>query len=264
MSKGEKENKNPVQSAERIFQVMEMLAEHGEMGLIEISTALNLHKSTVHRLLMSLIYMGYAKQDEVTQKYMLSYKLVSMAGKILDRTDILQIARPYMDRLSDISGETVHLVQREGNNILYIYKAEAKVGSIRMVSHVGMVHPMYCSGVGKAIMATLEESEIKQIWNESIIEKKTEKTITDIDDMMKVLEEVRKNGYALDDEENEEGVFCIAACLRDYTGEVRYAFSVSGPVSRMTKERVKELSKDVKKVQAELSKELGGYFEDSI
>lgn len=253
------ENKNPVQSAERIFQVLEMLAENGEVGLMEISSALNLHKSTVHRLLMSLIYMGYAKQDETTQKYMLSYKIVNMAGKILDRMDILQIARPYMDRLSDISGETVHLVQREGNNILYIYKAEAKVGSIRMVSHVGMVHPMYCSGVGKAIMATLEEAEVKQIWNESIIEKKTDKTITDIDDMMKVLKEVKENGYALDDEENEEGVRCIAACLRDYSGEVRYAFSVSGPVSRMTKERVQELSVDVKRIQSELSRELGFY-----
>ena len=76
-----KRKQNPVQSAERIFQVLEMLAEHGEMGLMEISTELGLHKSTVHPLLMSLIYMGYAKQDETTQKYMLSYKIVSMAGK---------------------------------------------------------------------------------------------------------------------------------------------------------------------------------------
>lgn len=255
----EKVTKNPVQSAERIFQVAEMLAEHGEMGLMEISAALGLHKSTVHRLLMSLVYMGYAKQDAETQKYMLSYKIVSMAGKILDRMDILKVAKPYMERLSDLSGETVHLVQREGNNILYIYKIEAKVGTIRMVSHVGMVHPMYCSGVGKAIMATLPEKEVKQIWNESITEKKTEHTITDYEEMKKVLAEVRECGYALDDEENEQGVRCIAASLRDYHNEVRYAFSISGPVSRMTRERVEELSVDVKKVQEELSRELGGF-----
>lgn len=255
----EKVTKNPVQSAERIFQVAEMLAEHGEMGLMEISAALGLHKSTVHRLLMSLVYMGYAKQDAETQKYMLSYKIVSMAGKILDRMDILKVAKPYMERLSDLSGETVHLVQREENNILYIYKIEAKVGTIRMVSHVGMVHPMYCSGVGKAIMATLPEKEVKQIWNESIIEKKTEHTITDYEEMKRVLAEVRECGYALDDEENEQGVRCIAASLRDYHNEVRYAFSISGPVSRMTRERVEELSVDVKKVQEELSRELGGF-----
>ncbi|MDD6307045.1 MAG: IclR family transcriptional regulator [Clostridiales bacterium] len=256
---GEKETKNPVQSAERIFQVMEMLAENGEMGLMEISAALNLHKSTVHRLLMSLVYMGYAKQDEVSQKYMLSYKIVNMAGKIIERMDILQVARPYLERLSDLSGETVHLVQREGNQILYIYKIEAKVGTIRMVSHVGMIHPMYCSGVGKAIMATLPEREVKQIWNESIIEKKTDKTVTDYEEMLKILEEVKVNGYALDDEENEKGVRCIAACLHGYQNEVKYAFSISGPTSRMTRERVKELAVDVKKVQEELSRELGFY-----
>lgn len=254
-----KETKNPVQSEERIFQVMEMLAENGEMGLMEISAALDLHKSTVHRLLMSLVYMGYAKQDETTQKYMLSYKIVNMAGKILDRMDILQVAKPYLERLSDLSGEAVHLVQREGNHILYIYKIEAKVGTIRMVSHVGMIHPMYCSGVGKAIMATLPEREVKQIWNESVIEKKTDKTVTDYDEMQKLLEEVRKNGYALDDEENEKGVRCIAACLHGYQNEVKYAFSISGPTSRMTRERVMELAVDVKKVQEELSRELGYY-----
>lgn len=255
----EKENKNPVQSAERIFQVMEMLADNGEMGLMELSAALDLHKSTVHRLLMSLIYMGYAKQDEATQKYMLSYKVVNMAGKVLDRMDILQVAKPYMEQLSDLSGETVHLVQREGNNILYIYKIEAKVGTIRMVSRVGMVHPMYCSGVGKTIMATLPEEEVKQIWNESIIEKKTDRTITDFEDMQRILAEVRKNGYALDDEENEKGVRCIAACLYSYQKEVKYAFSISGPTSRMTREHVKELAVDVKRVQDELSRELGYY-----
>ena len=255
----EKETKNPVQSAERIFQVMEMLAENGEMGLMEISAALGLHKSTVHRLLMSLIYMGYAKQDETTQKYTLSCKIVNMAGKILNRMDILQVAKPYLERLSDLSGEAVHLVQREGNHILYIYKIEAKVGTIRMVSHVGMIHPMYCSGVGKAIMATLPEREVKQIWNESVIEKKTDKTVTDYDEMQKLLEEVRKNGYALDDEENEKGVRCIAACLHGYQNEVKYAFSISGPTSRMTRERVMELAVDVKKVQEELSRELGYY-----
>lgn len=253
----EKEIKNPIQSAERIFQVMEMLAHQGEMGLMEISAALGLHKSTVHRLLMSLIFMGYAKQDETTQKYMLSYKVVHMAGKILDRMDILQIAKPYLKRLSDISGEAVHLVQREGNNILYIYKIEAKIGAIRMVSHVGMIHPMYCSGVGKAIMAALPAEEIKQIWKDSSIEKRTERTITDFEEMRIVLEKIKKCGYALDDEENEEGVRCIAACLRDYHNEVKYAFSISGPSGRMTRERINELSADVKRVQEELSRELG-------
>lgn len=252
-----KDGKNPVQSAERIFQVMELLADRGALGLMEISAVVGLHKSTVHRLLMSLVYMGYVKQDEATQKYFLSYKVVGMAGKILNRMDILPVARPYLERLSDISGETIHLVQREGSNIFYIYKIEAKVGTIRMVSHVGMVLPMYCSGVGKAILATLPEDELRRVWEGSAVEKKTAKTITDFGEMQRVLAEVRERGYALDDEENEEGVRCLAACVRDCQREVKYAFSISGPVSRMTRERILALSVEVKRVKEELSRELG-------
>lgn len=245
--------KNPIQSAQRIFQVLELLADKGEMGLLELSQKLNLNKSTVHRMLSSLIYMGYATQNEETQKYDLSFKLVTIAGKLLDRTNILTIARPYLEELSQLSGETVHLVKREGSHILYIDKVEAKVGSIRMVSHIGMVRPMYCSGVGKAIMSTMDKEEITQIWKESIIEKKTKNTITDFNQLLQVLEEVKKSGYALDDEENELGVRCIAACIHDYHREVKYAFSISGPTNRMTKERTLELSEYVLKVQEELS-----------
>ena len=253
----EREAKNPVQSAERIFQVMETLADHGEMGLMELSTALDLHKSTVHRLLMSLIYMGYAKQDEATQKYMLSYKVVNMAGKILERMDILQVAKPYMERLSDLSGEAVHLVQREGNHILYIYKIEAKVGTIRMVSHVGMVHPMYCSGVGKALLAELPDPEIEDIWNSSEITSLTPYTVTSLSDLMDRIRGVREAGYAMDDEENEEGVRCIAVSIPDYHKEPVYALSISAPVSRMTDARIAELSTDVLTFKKDLEKTLG-------
>ena len=98
---------------------------------------------------------------------------------------------------------------------------------------------------------------MKKIWDSSVIERKTDKTIVTYEDMLKTLDEVRKNGYALDDEENEEGVRCIAASLRGYGKNVKYAFSISGPVSRMTKERVEELAVDIKKVQTELQRELG-------
>lgn len=255
------EEKNPIQSAERIFKVLELLAEKGSMGLLDLSEELNLNKSTVHRMLASLIHMGYAKQNEATQKYSLSLKIVNIAGKLLEQTNILPIARPYLEALSELSGETVHLVKREGNHILYIDKVEAKTGSIRMVSHIGMIHPMYCSGVGKAILATMSDNEITQIWNASSIEKKTEYTITDFSKFKQTISEIRKTGYALDNEENELGVRCIAACIYDYHRDVKYAFSISGPVNRMTPEYIQMLSKHVLKVQKELSEELGYHWQ---
>src|SRR5689334_2916519 len=98
-------NKNPIQSAERIFQVLETLAQMGPIGLMDLSNQLGLHKSTVHRLLTSLIYMGYARQDEDTQKYMLSYKIVGLSGQLLDKIDILPIAHSYMKQLAEQSQE---------------------------------------------------------------------------------------------------------------------------------------------------------------
>ena len=116
----EREAKNPVQSAERIFQVMETLADHGEMGLMELSTALDLHKSTVHRLLMSLIYMGYAKQDEATVKKTMPRRGGQHGGKILERMDILQVAKPWRRETSRIcpGGAWCTSGAREGNHIV--------------------------------------------------------------------------------------------------------------------------------------------------
>lgn len=248
---------NPIQSAERIFKVLETLAVSGPMGLMELSNQLGLHKSTAHRLLTSLICMGYARQDEDTQKYMLSYKIVGLSGQLLDKIDILPIAHSYMKQLAELSQETVHLVQRNDKDIIYIDKVESKVSSIRMVSQIGMIHPMYCSGVGKAILATLSIEEVTKIWDESIIEKKTENTLVTLDRLLEVLEKVRKCGYAIDDEENEIGVRCIAACIYDYRGKAKYAFSISAPVSRMSDERIKELSEYVLQVKNDLSLALG-------
>lgn len=119
------------------------------------------------------------------------------------------------------------------------------------------MQPMYCTGVGKAILSELPEEEVEKIWNESSLEKKTEKTIIDLDTMKEVLAKVREDGYALDDEENETGVRCIAVSLQDYEKKAKYAFSISGPVSRMTGERVRELIPEMKNIQRGLQAELG-------
>ena len=253
----EKDTKNPVQSAARIFQVLELLAEKGEMGLMELSTALDLHKSTVHRLLMSLIYMGYARQDETTQKYMLSYKIVTLAGKVLERTNVLQIVKPYMEHLSDISGETVHLVQREGSNILYLYKIEAKVGTIRMASHVGMMQPMYCTGVGKAILSELPEEEVEKIWNGSQVIQFTPKTLTTLEALREDLVRARERGYAIDDEEHDLGVRCMAAPVRNWKGDPVGAISISGPAARMTDDTMAQLVTPLQETAGAISQLMG-------
>lgn len=253
----ETESKNPIQVVDRIFQLIETMSMTGPIGLIELSNMLNLHKSTTHRLLNSLVYMDYVKQDEGTSKYLLTFKLLEVANRSLDHTDIFAIAHRYLKKLSMQTGETIHLVQKEGTEAVYIDKVESSVNSVRMVSKVGSKIPLYCSGVGKAMLAYMTDDEITQIWERSVIHELTPYTITTLEGLMERLKEVRKNGYALDDEENEEGVRCIAACILDYKGRAKHAFSLSAPKSRMEDAKIKELIPYILQLKEELSKEFG-------
>lgn len=252
---------NPVQSADRIFAILELLAEQGSMRIIDLSEALELHKSTVHRLLASLVSMGYVVQNEQSGAYSLTYKLVELSGKILKNTDILNLVRPYADRLSKACDETVHFVQKVGCNVLYLEKLESqsvRARSFRLSSQVGLTRPMYCSAVGKVLLAYLPEADVDEIWNNSSIEQKTEFTITDPVSLKRELELIRSRGYALDNEENELGIRCIAVPVFDYHDTPQYALSISTLLSRMPDERLGELSSLLISTSEEMSLVLGG------
>lgn len=253
------EQKNPIQSADRIFMVMETLAGTGPIGLVDLSTRIGLHKSTVHRLLLSLICMGYVTQDE-NNKYRLTYKLMEISSRALAGMDEVTIAHPYLEKLANECRETVHLVECRGCEVVYIDKVTPIIrndSAIRMASQIGLSRPMYSSGVGKAILAQLPEEEVKFIWENSVIEKKTEYTITSLNALMQELKKIRERGYALDNEENEIGVRCIAACIFDYRGKVKNAFSISAPAMKMTDARIEELAEKVLGVREQLSREFG-------
>lgn len=253
----EEKAKNPIQVAERIFQAVEELSLCEPAGLVELSNRLELHKSTVHRILSSLQMMGYVRQEEDTGKYRLSLKWMEISNRITEKLDIVSIARPYLRKLSEISGETVHLVEVEGNEAIYIDKVESGSNSIRMVSRVGSRIPLYCSGVGKAMLAERSDEEIEEIWNSSDISAMTPKTILSLDEFLETIREIRKFGYALDNEENEMGVRCIAASILDHEGKARNAFSISAPVGRMTDEKLKMLAEYVLESKRNISGEFG-------
>lgn len=250
------EDKNPIQVADRLFGALELLAEHGSASVQEVSTYLGLNKSTAHRVLNSLVYMGYAKQNEESGRYEPSLKIVDIANKTMKHVDIVQVVHPYLHKLMELTNETVHFVERDGIDAVYIDKVESYRNGIQLVSRIGSRIPLYCSGVGKAIAASLEDHEVEELWNKSHIKPLTPYTITDFDSFKKELADIRKKGYALDNEENENGVRCIAVSLKEYTGRVKYAFSISAPVSRMDDERIRELAGHVLAIKEQLTEEL--------
>ena len=243
------EVKNPIQVSERIFHVIEYLAQSGPTGLQELSLELELNKSTVHRILNSLICMDYVRQDSETLKYSLSFKFCKISNQILAQNNIIDIARPFIRELAEASGETVHLVQIDGIQAVYIDKVESARNVVRLVSMVGKSIPLYCSGVGKAMLADMPDSKILSVWNQSEIQKITEYTIQDI----------RQKGYALDNEENEPGVRCIAVSLKGFQGKPSHAISISAPKDRMDPGRISKLRELILRTKEKIEKETGAY-----
>jgi DNA-binding IclR family transcriptional regulator len=248
-----KKDKNPIQVSERLNQVFEALADNGSLHLKDLCSLVGLNKSTVHRLLESLICLGYVRKNAESGCYELSFKIVEISQRLLDRMDMGDEIRPYLKKLAKATGETVHLVIQDGTNAVYIEKVESFENSIHMASRIGSKVPLYCSGVGKAICAELTDDKLISLWMQSDIAPLTENTITDYAVFTEKIAEIRKNGYAVDDEENEIGVRCIAAALplRGQTG--RYAFSIAAPANRITDDRIPNLAEKVLQIKKEIS-----------
>lgn len=248
--------KNPIQVSERIFHTIECLAASGPMGLLELSGELNLNKTTVHRILNSLICMDYVKQDPETLKYSLTFKLCGISNQILSRNSFIALAHPHIRSLAEQTGETVHLVQLEGSRAVYIDKVESR-NNVRLVSMVGKSIPLYCSGVGKALLADMSDERIKEIWEHSDIRKFTEHTITDYEEFYRQILRIRECGYAFDNEENELGVRCIAVSLKNFYGKPAYAISISSPTGRLSDERIRMFQELILDTKQKIRKEMG-------
>ena len=163
-----------------------------------------------------------------------------------------------MEKLSRKTGETVHLALREGIEIVYVHKVESIHGAIRMFSRIGMRRPLYCTGVGKAILAALPPEEARALWEKSHRKAFTEHTILEEEAFFREIGQVCRQGYALDNEENELGVRCVAAAIPDWRQKASYALSISAPVSRMTDERIQELLPFLLETKNEIAAVLGG------
>ena len=248
-------DKSGVQSVERIFQLIESLAAHpAGAGLQRLAQDTGLAKSTVHRLLASLVSLGYAAQDE-NGRYRLTLKMFELSSGIVNSMDIMDVAKVHLERLAQRTGEAVHLVIRDGQDIVYIYKTES--GPMRMSSRVGLRSPLYCTGVGKAILATLPADEVTNIWQHTTPQKLTTHTIVEFDALQAQLTEVRTNGYAIDDEENELGVRCVAVAIPGVGGRADSAFSISGLAPYMTPERIRRIATLAQDARTDIMADLG-------
>jgi DNA-binding IclR family transcriptional regulator len=246
-----------VQVLDRALAVLEVLANcSNECGLAELCTALKLHKSTVHRLMMVLQQHRLVDKNRETGRYRLGLRLFEFGSKAIAALDLRGHARPYLDQLQRELGETVFFCILDEGQVLYLEKVESQQ-SVRTGCTVGSRAPAYCTAVGKAMLAELPEAEVNDIIRRWGLKAITANTITTAAALRSELRAVRSRGYAIDNEEKEQGLRCVSAAVRGHSGKMFAALSVSGPAFRVTKERIPEIAEAVMRVASELSAELG-------
>ena len=179
-----------------------------------------------------------------------------MGRAVHDQSDLRAEARPYLQRLTDLSGETSNLMVLHQDEVMYIDQVQSP-RLVRMFAEIGRRVPLHSTGGGKAILASMPAPERCGLLAARPLVAVTPHTINSIDRLEHALEEVRSKGYAVDDEEQEEGVRCVAGPVRDHGGKVVGALSLSGPTTRMTRERIEELGRLVARTCVEFSRSLG-------
>lgn len=245
------------QSSEKLLTLIEALSmQQDSVKLQEIAALVSMNASTTLRFLAALEKKGFAVQDD-TGRYSLTYKFCEIADNIKIHTDIRNICLPYMKNISQNLGETVNLSIEENMAVVYLEVVQCAWRALSITQRIGKVAPLHCTGVGKLFMLGHTREQLENLYEEKGFAKYTENTIVTLEQMLEQLDRIRECGYAIDNEECEMGIRCIAVPIRDYTGKMVAGLSVSGPTSRMTSESIREKIPFLFEVVGEISKRLG-------
>lgn len=245
-----------VQSVARALEIIACFADNAELGISEISERMCLSKSTIYGLVNTLAAFGYLEQSEQNKKYRLGLKLFEMGNLVQSRMDIRREARPWCQLLADKYRTTVHLAMYSEGEIIYIDKVD-NASSVVVYSQIGKRAPMYCTGVGKAIAAYLPQEYLERYIFSKPLKKMTERTITSREELLAEFQGIREKGYAVDKEEIEPGLHCIAAPIFNHRGHPQMAISASFSFGRFWDIDWNEATRDVLYYAKQISERLG-------
>jgi len=221
-----------VKSAKRVLHIFEILAQYSNgLTIKEVSELLNLPQSSVFNLMKTLHSEGYVSQDN-EKKYRLGAKLIHIGTSAMDSLDIHSVGKGFLQNLMEQVEETVFMSVLSADELVYVAKIDNN-RSIRTTAQPGYRKPLYCTGLGKVFLAFLPIQERERLINQITFQKITDNTVMNQGDLGKQLQLFRKNGYSVDDEENEEGLYCLAAPVYGVGNELKAAISVAGPKERM-------------------------------
>ncbi len=248
------ENKNQLSAVNRTILILETLSKTKKINLEQLAKKTDLPKPSLLRFLNSLINLGYVYKDN-NDLYSLTLKMFSIGSNSLSHINLIDIAAPFADELCNYFNETVHMGILDEDHAVYVLKRESSY-TIRMYSRVGKRIPLYCTAIGKNLLSDLNQKDIDNYLDSTKIIPFTKYTLSK-DELKSQLELIREQGWAEDDQEHEEGITCIGASIRDFSGEVVAALSVSWPIFRFKDKNKDEVIEKIKDTCNKISALLG-------
>ncbi len=245
-----------VSSVLKTFGILQALSTQKDIGISELAQRLMMSKSTVYRFLQTMKTLGYVAQEGESENYSLTLKLFELGATTLEHVDLVDIADIEMRRISELTMEALHLGALDHDSIIYIHKIDSKY-NLRMQSRIGRRNPLYSTAIGKVLLAGREEDEVRNILVDVEFTKSTERTHTDIDSLLSEFPQVRTQGYAEDNEEQEVGLRCLAVPVYDRFNRVVAGLSISLPTIRFTEENKKTHIAELHAAAARISRKLG-------
>jgi DNA-binding IclR family transcriptional regulator len=244
-----------IRSVRTAIRIVNCLSLDGRaLGISEIADSLGMNVSTVHHIAATLCAEGVLMQNR-SRKYRLGSKVLEWGGSAMQQQEAIPVAAPHMRHLAQTMNETCHLALLDGCEVVYIAKIESKQ-SVRIATSIGSRKEAYCTALGKALLAFQPPAALEGLARAGLAPR-TPSTITSMERLASELRRVRREGYAVDDEEYEEGLFCVAAPIYDYTGQVALALSLSGPSFRLKRIELRHVAGVVTRTAAQISRELG-------
>jgi IclR family acetate operon transcriptional repressor len=233
-----------------------MAEADGPIGVSELASRLDIDPSSSYRILATLEQQGFVVQLPRGRKYALGFAPLMLADSVLRRMDVVSQAGAHLGALVAATGESSHLAVLQGTQAVFVCR-ETAAAFLRVETAIGSAEPAHCTAVGKALLAEHDERELRSLFPTGVLQRYTDQTIASLEGLVDEVARTRSRGYAYDDEELHPGVRCLAAPVRGHSGRIIAAIGISGPSTRLTRERLPGLAAAVRHAAEALSVEMG-------
>lgn len=236
-------------------QILDVLGDGKSKTIHEISTKTSINPPTVSKILTTLMYIGYVSKAKESKEYFLGTKFIQFSKVRTDTTTLIEITQPFLQMLQNKIDETVHFAVPRENEVVYVNKIEPKNQNIYMTSKIGLTRPLYSSGIGKAVLSTYDDAKVADYANNTPLKPFTDHTITNPEQLITEIQKIRKQGFSVDDEEQEKDMYCVATYIKQGNITVG-ALSISLPKFRVTPTYKKKIIKEILAVKQRIEAEI--------